>query len=37
MQGAGANAAQGLLGGKGKQSNSQDPLSNALGGLIGKH
>jgi AsmA protein len=37
MKGAGANAAQGLLGGKGKQSNSQDPLSNALGGLLGKH
>jgi AsmA protein len=37
MKGAGANAAQGLLNGKGKQSNSQDPLSNALGGLIGKH
>jgi AsmA protein len=37
MRGAGVNAAQGLLGGKGKQSNSQDPLSNALGGLIGKH
>jgi hypothetical protein len=37
MRGAGVNAAQGLLGAKGKQSNSQDPLSNALGGLLGKH
>jgi AsmA protein len=33
MKGAGASTAQGLLG-KGKQSN---PLSNALGGLLGKH
>jgi hypothetical protein len=35
MKGAGANAAQGLLG-KGKQS-SQNPLGNTLGGLLGKH
>jgi AsmA protein len=36
MKGAGASTAQGLLNGKGKQSN-QNPLSNALGGLLGKH
>ena len=37
MRGAGASTAQGLLGGKGKQSNGQNPLNNALGGLLGKH
>jgi AsmA protein len=35
MKGAGASTAQGLLG-KGKQPN-QNPLGNALGGLLGKH
>jgi hypothetical protein len=36
----GAGAAQGLLNGKGQQkkgTNAADPLSNALGGLLGKH
>jgi AsmA protein len=35
----GANAAQGLLSGKGqkKGTSAADPLSNALGGLLGKH
>ena len=36
MKGAGASTAQGLLGAKGK-SNGQNPLGNALGGLLGKH
>jgi len=36
MKGAGGSTAKGLLGGKGKQS-TQNPLSNALGGLLGKH
>jgi AsmA protein len=35
----GANAAKGLLGGATgqKKGNGTDPLSNALGGLLGKH
>jgi AsmA protein len=37
--GVGAGAAQGLLNGKGKSTGNKqaDPLSNALGGLFGKH
>jgi len=36
MKSAGASTAQGLVTGKGKQTN-QNPLNNALGGLLGKH
>jgi AsmA protein len=39
VTGVGAGAAQGLLNGKGKSTGNKpaDPLSNALGGLFGKH
>ena len=39
VTGVGAGAAQGLLNGKGKSTGNKpaDPLSDALGGLFGKH